>query len=100
MISLQSNIVNSPAPMLFFRSINRDILLPVLRYNTSGLLVQSLVLKSLTLFVIFLKSYNVSSHQLNSIPKIMVQFCYLRLYVGTETVSCRLLLRMARMDVD
>ena len=52
------------------------------------------------LFVIFLKSYSVSSHQLNSIPKIMVQFCYLRLYVGAETVSCRLLLRMARMDAD
>ena len=30
----------------------------------------------------------------------MVQFCYLRLYVGAETVSCRLLLRMARMDAD
>ena len=90
--------------MLFCRSINRDILLPVLTYNTSGLLVQALVLKSLyhaiSLFVIFLKSYSVSSHQLNSIPKIMVQFCYLRLYVGAETVSCRLLLRMARMDAD
>ena len=33
--------------MLFCRSINRDILLPVLTYNTSGLLVQALVLKSL-----------------------------------------------------
>ena len=29
----------------------------------------------------------------------MVQFCYVRLYLGTETVSCRfLLLLMARMD--
>ena len=33
--------------MLFCRSINRDILLPALTYNTSGLLVQALVLKSL-----------------------------------------------------
>ena len=30
----------------------------------------------------------------------MVEFCYLRLYLGTETVSCRLLQRMARMDLD
>ena len=30
----------------------------------------------------------------------MVQFCYLRLYLGIETVSCRLLQRMVRMDLD
>ena len=30
----------------------------------------------------------------------MVQFCYLRLYLGTETISCRLCQRMARMDMD
>ena len=36
----------------------------------------------------------------NWIPKIMVQFCYLRLYLGTETISCRLLQRMASMDMD
>ena len=31
----------------------------------------------------------------------MVQFCYVRLYLGTETVSCRvLLLLMARMNMD
>jgi len=30
----------------------------------------------------------------------MVQLCYFRLYLGTETVSCRLLQRMARMDMD
>ena len=28
--------------------------------------------------------------QVKWIPKIMVQFCYLRLYLGTETVSCHL----------
>ena len=28
----------------------------------------------------------------------MVQFCYWRLYLGTEIISCRLLQRMARMD--
>ena len=32
--------------------------------------------------------------------KIMVQFCYFRLYIGIETVSCRPLQRIARMDVD
>ena len=40
---------------------------------------------------------------INSIPKIVIQFCYLtnlRLYVGIETVSCRLLLQMGRIDVD
>ena len=40
---------------------------------------------------------------INSIPKIVIQFCYLtdlRPYVGIETVSCRLLLQMGRIDVD
>ena len=32
--------------------------------------------------------------------KIMVQICYFRLYIGIETVSCRPLQRMTRMDVD
>ena len=41
----------------------------------------------------------VSSH-LNWIPKIMVQFCYLRLYLGIENVSRRLLLCMEKMDTD
>ena len=36
----------------------------------------------------------------NSCPKLMVQFCYLKLvYLGIETVSCRLFLRMARMNM-
>ena len=30
----------------------------------------------------------------------MVQFCYLRLYLATKTIFCRLLQRMAKMDVD
>ena len=30
----------------------------------------------------------------------MVQFCYIRLYLGIENFSCRLLLQMARMDID
>ena len=33
------------------------------------------------------------------IPKIMVWFCYERPSCGTETVSCHLLLRMARMEM-
>ena len=42
-----------------------------------------------------------SSFRINLVPKIMVQFCYVTLYLGTETVSCRfLLLLMARMDMD
>ena len=41
------------------------------------------------------------SFHITSVPKIMVQFCYVRLYLGTETVSCRgLLLLMARMAMD
>ena len=40
--------------MLFCRSINRDILSPVLTYNTSGLLVQALVLKSLNHAICYL----------------------------------------------
>ena len=35
-------------------------------------------------------------HCIHCTPKIMVQFCHL----GIDTVSCRLLLRMARMHVD
>ena len=30
----------------------------------------------------------------------MAQFCYLRVYLCIETVSCRLLKRMAKMDID
>ena len=30
----------------------------------------------------------------------MVQFCYLRIYLDNETVSCRQLKQMARIDVD
>ena len=30
----------------------------------------------------------------------MTQFCYLRLYSGNETVSCRMSLGMKRMDMD
>ena len=30
----------------------------------------------------------------------MIQFCYSRLYLGLEIVSCRLLLKMARMYMD
>ena len=29
---------------------------------------------------------------------VMVQFCQIRLYLGIEIISCRLLLRMARID--
>ena len=32
----------------------------------------------------------------NWIQKIMIQFCHLILYLGIETVSCRLLLRMGK----
>ena len=30
----------------------------------------------------------------------MVKLCYLRLYLGIEIVSCRLLLRMTKMEMD
>ena len=40
------------------------------------------------------------SHQLNFKKKKMVQCCYLRPYFAIETVSCRLLQRMERMDMD
>ena len=30
----------------------------------------------------------------------MIQFCYSRLYLGLEIVSCRLLLKMTRMYMD
>ena len=37
---------------------------------------------------------------MNLIPKIMVQFCYLRLYSGIWTVSCRLLQPTVRMGIN
>ena len=40
------------------------------------------------------------SLRIDWILKIMVQFCYLRLYLGIVTVSCHLLQRMARMEMD
>ena len=30
----------------------------------------------------------------------MVHLCYLRLYLGIECVSCRLVQRMGKMDMD
>ena len=44
--------------------------------------------------IYLLKKLKLFSHQLNS------KLCYLRLYVSIETVSCRLLLRMARIYND
>ena len=38
--------------------------------------------------------------RINWISKILAVFCCFRLYLGIETISCRLLQRMARMDVD
>ena len=35
---------------------------------------------------------------INCIRKMIAQFCYLRLYLGRETVFCRLLQRMAIKD--
>ena len=40
------------------------------------------------------------SLRIDWILKIMVQFCYVRLYLGIVTVSCHLLQRMARMEMD
>lgn len=37
---------------------------------------------------------------INSVPTIMVQFCRSSKYLGIENVCCRLLLRMAAMDLD
>lgn len=50
------------------------------------------------LFAIFLKSLNF--FHVNWIPKIMVNFCYLRIYLDIETASCCLLQWMTRMDMD
>ena len=36
----------------------------------------------------------------NRIPKIMVQFCYLRLYFGIDNVSRRLLQWIARIEIE
>ena len=46
----------------------------------------------------FLKSSHLPSHQL--ISKNYGPICHLRLCLSAETVSCRLLQRMARMDMD
>ena len=37
---------------------------------------------------------------INERPQIMVEFCFQRLYYFTETIFCRLLLQMARMEMD
>ena len=42
-------------------------------------------------YLLSLKKLKVFSHQLNS--KIMIQFCYLGIHSGIETVSCRVLQR-------
>ena len=50
------------------------------------------------LFAIFLKSKNVLFFDTDRIPKIMVQFCYLRLHFGIDIVSRRLLQWIARIE--
>lgn len=50
------------------------------------------------LFAILLKAEKV--FRINCIPKKMVQICYLRLKLGSEAVSCCLLLRMVSIDMD
>ena len=51
-------------------------------------------------FLVHFKRLIWSSFHINSVPKTMVQFCYVRLDLGTETVSCRgLFLLMARMNM-
>ena len=49
-------------------------------------------------YAIFFKKLKPFSRKLNS--KNNGLFCYLRLFLGIETVSCRLLQRMTRMDMD
>ena len=55
---------------------------------------------SMSGYLLSFKNLKTVCVRINWIPKIMVQFCCLRLYLGTETISCRLFLRMARMDMD
>ena len=52
------------------------------------------------LLAIFLKSQNLSSHQFNSKNNGPDKFCSLKLFLGTETVSCCLLQQIARIDMD
>ena len=54
---------------------------------------------TLLIFRYILKSSWISL-RIDWILKIMVQFCYLRLYLGIVTVSCHLLQRMARMEMN
>ena len=48
----------------------------------------------------YIKSWKKKIVKRSIFPNILVQFCYWRLYLGIETISCRRLLRMARMDMD
>lgn len=73
---------------------------PFLSNLRAQLRYQDVILKEATsrYLLSFQKALNFFSHQLHS--KIMVKFCYFRLYLGIDTVSCFLLPRMARMNVD
>ena len=52
------------------------------------------------LFAIFLKKTKCVIASIPFQKLTMGQFCYLRLSSGIDTVSCRLLLRMGRMNMD
>ena len=49
--------------------------------------------------LVHFKNKKICPH-INERPQIMVEFCYQRLYYSPETIFCRLLLRMARMEMD
>jgi len=54
--------------------------------------------KGLSHFIYFQKAK--TFFRINSISKIMGQFCFLRPYLGIKTVFCRLLQQVARMGMD
>ena len=72
------------------------------RVNIKSTLLEGTVyaLKFAILKLRAMSCYFLSRLSNNGNPKITAQFCYFRLYLSINTVSCRLLQRIARMDVD
>ena len=104
--SLQSSIDRHAGKVLLCNILICMCCLVCLQYQKLLLKSNKAIQKSqfVLLYTVYLlyKTYLLSRRCLpiNLIPKLMIQFGYQRLFEGTETVSSRLSLQMAWMEMD
>ena len=73
------------------------------RLELNFVLLEISLLSNIHLFLMHMNCTEVSIKRKStptSLPQIMAQFCYLKLFSGVEALFRRLLQRMERMDMD